>query len=142
PFDLRTSPILVPIAQALVALPLVIRIILPMLGRINDKLRQSAMVLGASPGRVLFDIDLRLALRPMAAAGVFAFAVSLGEFGATVFLARPDRPTMPVMIYRLMGRPDPESFGMAIAASIVLVLATIVVAALVEKIQKGASGVF
>ena len=42
--------------------------------------------------------------RSRVAAGL-AFAVALGEFGATVFVARADWPTLPVAIFRFLGRP-------------------------------------
>ena len=92
PLDLRDSPLLVPMAQALVALPLVVRTLAPVLGGIDDRQRQAAASLGASPLRALLTVDLPVVWKPMLAAGGFAFAVSLGEFGATSFLARDDRP--------------------------------------------------
>ena len=105
PVDLRTSPLLVPIAQAVVAVPLVVRMVLPVLRAIDPRLREAAATLGAAPGRVLRTVDLSIAGRSLGLAVGFAFAASLGEFGATSFLARPDRPTLPVVIFRLIGRP-------------------------------------
>ena len=72
----------------------------------------------------------------------FAFAVALGEFGATSFLARPDHPTLPVVIYRLIGLPGGDNFGMAIAASVVLAGVTVAVIALVERLRVGTVGAF
>ena len=141
PFDLRSSPILVPIAQALVAVPLVVRTVLPALHGIDSRQRESAAVLGAPPWRVLRDVDLSLITRPVLAASGFAFAVALGEFGATSFLSRPDRPTLPVVIYRLVGLPGGDNFGMAIAASVVLAAITVAVIALVERLRVGTMGV-
>ena len=46
PLDLRDSPLLVPIAQALVALPLVVRTLVPVLAGIDDRQRQAAASLG------------------------------------------------------------------------------------------------
>ncbi len=120
PLDLRSSPILIPIAQALVALPLVVRSLLPVLRAIDPRLREAAATLGADPGRVLATIDVPFVLRGLGLAAGFAFATSLGEFGATSFLSRPDHPTLPVVIFRLIGRPGAENFGMAMAASVVL----------------------
>lgn len=142
PFDLRSSPILVPIAQALVALPLVVRTVLPVLRSIDPRLRESAAVLGAAPWRVLRDVDLAVVARPVLAASGFAFAVALGEFGATSFLARPDRPTLPVVIFRLIGLPGGDNFGMALAASVVLAAVTVAVIALVERLRVGTVGAF
>jgi thiamine transport system permease protein len=83
-----------------------------------------------------------MAWRPLLAATGFAFAVSLGEFGATSFLARPDVPTLPVMIYHLLGQPGPGSFGAALAASVVLGVVTSVVMAVVERLRVGDVGAF
>ncbi|ACZ29218.1 binding-protein-dependent transport systems inner membrane component [Xylanimonas cellulosilytica DSM 15894] len=142
--DLRTSGLLVPIAQAVVAVPLVVRTVLPVLRAIDPRLRQAAGVLGASPGRVLRDVDLPIALRSLGLAVGFAFAVSLGEFGATAFLARPDSATLPVVIFRLIGRPGAENYGMALAASVVLAVLTAVVMMLAESLRgnraSGAAG--
>jgi len=132
PFDLRSSWLLIPIAQALVALPLVVRTLLPTLRAIDPRLHEAAATLGAGARRITLTIDLPFALRGLGLAVGFAFATSLGEFGATSFLARPDRPTLPVVIYRLISRPGAENFGMAMAASVLLALLTATVMAVAE----------
>jgi thiamine transport system permease protein len=142
--DLRTSGLLVPIAQAVVAVPLVVRTVLPVLRAIDPRLREASAVLGARPGRVLRDVDAPIALRSLGLAIGFAFAVSLGEFGATAFLARPDSATLPVAIYRLIGRPGAENYGMALAASVVLAVLTAAVMMAAEQLRgdraSGAAG--
>jgi thiamine transport system permease protein len=140
PLDLRSSPVLVPIAQAMVALPLVVRVLAPVLRSVDPRQRQAAASLGASPLRVALTVDLPHAWRALLAATGFAFAVSLGEFGATSFLARPERPTLPVVIYQLMSRPGESSFGMAVAASVVLGLLTAAVMTLAERLRLGSAG--
>lgn len=140
PVDLRTSPLLVPIAQAVVAVPLVVRVVLPVLRAIDPRLREAAATLGATPGRVLRTVDLSIAGRSLGLAVGFAFAASLGEFGATSFLARPDRPTLPVVIFRLIGRPGPESYGMALAASVVLAVLTAGIVAACERLRAPGAG--
>ena len=81
-----------------------------------------------------------MALRSLGLAVGFAFAASLGEFGATSFLARPDRPTLPVVIFRLIGRPGPDNYGMALAASVVLALLTTLIVATCEKLRTAGPG--
>lgn len=142
PLDLRSSPVLVPVAQAMVALPLVVRTLAPVLRSVEPRQRQAAASLGASPLRVALTVDLPTVWRPLLAATGFAFAVSLGEFGATSFLARPDRPTLPVVIYQLVSRPGDQNFGMALAASVVLGLVTVGVMAAVERLRLGSVGAF
>jgi len=122
PLDLRASPMLVPIAQALVGMPLVVRMVLPVLRAADDRLRQAAAVLGASPFRVWTGVDLPIMSRALAGATAFAFAVALGEFGATSFLARPQTSTLPVVIGRLISRPGGANTGTALAAATVLAL--------------------
>lgn len=142
PVDFRGSPWLVPIAQAMVALPLVVRTVAPALHSIDPRQREAAAALGADPLRVLTSVDLPVAWRPVLAAAGFAFAVSLGEFGATSFLARPDRPTLPVVVFELISRPGAENFGMALAASVVLALLTTTVMIVVERLRVGSVGTF
>jgi thiamine transport system permease protein len=142
PVDFRSSPLLVPIAQALVALPLVVRTLVPVLAGIDDRQRQAAASLGASPLRALATVDLAVVWKPLLAAAGFAFAVSLGEFGATSFLARDDHPTMPVVIFRLLGHPGAQNYGMALAASVVLAAATALLVLAVERLRVPGVGGF
>jgi thiamine transport system permease protein len=142
PLDLRDSPLLVPIAQALVALPLVVRTVAPVLAGIDDRQRQAAASLGAPPWRALLTVDLPVVWKPLLAASGFAFAVSLGEFGATAFLARDEQPTVPVVIFRLLGHPGEHNYGMALAASVVLALTTATVVLAVERLRVRSLGAF
>ena len=134
PLDLRGSPWLVPVAQALVAAPFVVRIVAPALRSIDDRLREAAAVLGASPSRVLREVDLPLVLRALGVAAGFAFAVSLGEFGATVFIARSDWPTVPVAIFRFLGRPGAVNAGQAAALGVVLMALTAVTVLIADRV--------
>ena len=142
PLALRDSPLLVPIAQALVALPLVARTIVPVLAGVDDRLRQAAASLGANPLRAVLTVDLPVVWKPLLAAGGFAFAVSLGEFGATSFLARDEHPTLPVVIYQLLGHPGELNYGMALAASVVLAATTAVVVLAVDRLRVASVGAF
>jgi thiamine transport system permease protein len=120
--DLRASPILVPLAHTLVAFPFVVRSLTPALASIEPRLRQAAAVLGASPHRVFRHIDLPLVGRAMLVAATFAFSISLGEFGATAVISRPEYPTVPVMIYRFLAQPGATNYGQALALSTILML--------------------
>ncbi|WP_129284988.1 iron ABC transporter permease [Streptomyces sp. GZWMJZ-114] len=135
PLDLRASWILVPLAQALVGAPFVVRTMLPVLRAVDERLRDAASVLGASPWRVWWEVDLPLVRRAVLVAAGFAFAVSLGEFGATVFLARPDSPTLPVAVARLLGRPGDLNYGQAMALSTVLMLVCVVSLLVLERLR-------
>jgi thiamine transport system permease protein len=142
PFDFRGSSWLVPIAQALVAIPFVVRIMTPVLRAIDPRLREAAATLGASPARVWREVDLPIVARAALVAAGFAFAISLGEFGATVFIVRPDAPTLPVLVYRLLGQPGPQNFGGAMAASVILMALTLVAILGIERFRIGSVGTF
>lgn len=120
PLDLRGTPVLIPIAHALVALPLVSRSLLPALRSINPAWREAAATLGASPFAVWREVDLPILSRAVLVAAAFAFTVSLGEFGATSLLTRPDLPTVPIVIYNYLGQPGELNQGMALAMSTLL----------------------
>jgi len=124
PFDLRTSIILIPIAHALVAVPFVVRTTSPAIAAVQSELREAAATLGASKWRTWWTIDARLIGTALIVAAAFAFAISMGEFGATTFIARPNTPTIPIAIFRLLGRPGPTPFGAAIALSAILAVVT------------------
>src|SRR5690606_38346822 len=78
--DLRSSWLLVPLAQAVVALPLAVRILVPAARAVDPRLRAAAATLGASPWRVWRTVDFRLLRGPTALAAGFAFAIAMGEF--------------------------------------------------------------
>ncbi|MEO7570905.1 MAG: iron ABC transporter permease [Acidimicrobiales bacterium] len=133
PVDLRASAALVPLAQAVVALPFVVRTMTPVLRSIDPRLHEAAAVLGASPARVWWSIDLPIVRRAVLVAAGFAFAISLGEFGATTVIARADAPTVPVTIARLLGRAGPLNTGQAFALSTVLMGLTAGAVLLVDR---------
>ncbi len=140
--DLRSKTIIIPLAHALVAMPFVIRVMVPIIQSIDNRLREAAAVLGASPLRVWREIDLPIVAKAGLVGAGFAAAVSLGEFGATAFIVRPNVPTLPVAIFRLMGRPGAANFGMAMAMSVVLMVVTGLVMLGVERFRAGDVGTF
>ena len=142
PLNLRTSPLLIPIAHALVAIPFVVRAVAPVVRSIDQRLREAASVLGAGPGRVWREVDLPLVSRSLLVAAGFAFAVSLGEFGATVFIARPDFPTLPIAIFRFLGQPGGLNFGQAMAMSSILMAVTASAILFIERFRIGEVGGF
>lgn len=144
PLDLRSTWILVPLAQALVGVPFVVRTMLPVLRAVDGRLREAAAVLGASPLRAWREVDLPMVRRALLVAAGFAFAVSLGEFGATVFIARPDNPTLPVAVARLLGRAGDLNYGQAMALSTVLMVVCAASLLVLERIRpaKASTGEF
>ncbi|NOX34917.1 MAG: iron ABC transporter permease [Deltaproteobacteria bacterium] len=139
PLNLRTSIFLIPIAHALVGFPFVIRAILPALRSIPEQLTDAASMLGASPFKMFWHIDLPLISRALVAGAIFAFTISLGEFGATIFTARPETPTIPVAIYRFLGQPGAMNYGQAMAISVILMAVTAIGYIVIENFRKESS---
>ena len=124
PLNLRDSLALVVIAHTLVAFPFVVRCILPSLRQIPRSVREAAILLGASPGQVFLRIELPIIGRAILVGAIFAFAISMGEFGASAFVTRPHTATMPVAIFRFLSQPGEMNYGQAMAMSTILLLVT------------------
>ena len=124
PIDIRGSALLIPIAHALVGIPFVVRTVNPALGSIGISIREAAATLGAGPFRTFWSVDLRIVRSALLVGAAFAYAISMGEFGATSFIARPSTPTIPVAIFRYLGRPGDAPFGAALAMSVILMVVT------------------
>lgn len=141
---LRTSPLLVLIAHTLVAFPFVVRTLLPVLQGIPPRLRESAAVLGASPLRVWREVDLPIIGRAVLVAAVFSFTVSMGEFGATSFIVRPNSGflTMPIAIERYLSQPGALNFGQALAMSTLLMVVCAVGFVAIERFRYADVGEF
>jgi thiamine transport system permease protein len=142
PLNLRASPLLLPLAHTLVAFPFVVRSLLPALRGLNPHWREAAGVLGASRARIVHEIDLPIIGRALLVGAVFAFTVSVGEFGATLLIARPDFPTMPVVIYRLLGAQGMLNQGQGLAMSTLLMLVCAISFVLIERFRVGEIGEF
>ncbi|HEU5098398.1 MAG TPA: iron ABC transporter permease [Roseiflexaceae bacterium] len=135
PLNLLTSPWLIPIAHALLAFPFVVRSLLPALRGLDPRLREAARALGAGPARVLREIDLPLLFPALLVGAVFAFTVSIGEFGAALLLYRPEYPTVPVVIDRFLGLPGQQNYGQGLALSTILMLITGLSFVLLEQVR-------
>jgi thiamine transport system permease protein len=135
PLDLATSWFLVPLAQAVVAIPFVVRTVVPALRSIDPRLREAAAILGASPRRAWREVDLPIVSRAFVVAAGFCAAVSLGEFGATLFVARPSTPTVPIAIGRFLARPGALNVGQSLALATILMVLTGVIVFAIEHVR-------
>lgn len=135
PINLLRSPLLIPVAHTLLAFPFVVRSLLPALRGLDPQLREAASIQGAGPLRVLREIDLPILFPALLVGAVFAFTVSLGEFGATLLLSRPDYPTIPIAIYRFLGQPGAENYGQALALSTILMIISVLCFLLLERVR-------
>lgn len=133
---------LIPVAHTLVALPMVIRTLLPVLRGIPENLRLAAKSMGASPLRVFREVDLPVLFRAIAVSLLFAFTISLGEFGASSFLSNTAMPTIPVAIYRYLSQPGALNYGQALAMSSLLMVVCVAGSLIIEQIRLPGEEVF
>ncbi|WP_408068754.1 ABC transporter permease [Williamsia herbipolensis] len=140
PAGVASWPGLIPAVQALIAVPVVIRVIAPALAAIPPRLRHAAATLGAGPWRVWRTVDLPLIWRPLAASGAFAFIIAVGEFGATGFLARPGTTTLPVLIGSALNRPGADNLATAMACSVLMIVATAIAVVVMESFRTVSGG--
>jgi thiamine transport system permease protein len=128
PLALLTWPWLVPLAHSTIALPFVIR--------------NLQSTLGATPLRVWWTVDWPIVSRATLSAAAFAFTISLGEFGATSLLVRPEYPTLPTAIYRFLSQPGGLNYGQALAMASILMLVCGVGIGLIEAVRLPGTGEF
>ena len=142
PLNLRASWLIIPVSHTLVALPFVIRSVLPAMRAIPSSLGEAARVLGAKPHQKLLSIDAPLLGKSIAVGATFAFTVSMGEFGASLFVAQRESVTIPVVIYRLLGDPGLASYRQSLAMSVLLMLVCAGGFMLIERLRVAGAGEF
>ena len=142
PLDLRASWMILVVAHSLVAYPFVIRSVLPVLRAMPPSLREAAAVLGASPTRVFISVDLPIIAPALLVGATFAFAISMGEFGASLLLVRPEFTTMPVAIFRFLGQPGGVNLGEALAMSSLLMAVVALGFVAIERFRFRGVGAF
>lgn len=142
PLALRSSILILPVAHAVVAVPFVMRSVLPGFRGVQHSLREAAAMMGADGWRTWREVDWPLVRRPILVGALFAFTISLGEFSATIFLSRPETPTLPVAIYRFLGQPGALNYGQALAMSVLLMLVCAVAFLVIEHYRFSDGGEF
>jgi len=135
-FPLRSSWLIVPLAQALIALPMVIRLVYPALVSLGKEPLEQALLDGASGWQTWRFIESRMIRGVLVTALGFAAIISLGEFGASSFLANGSQATIPTLLYRLIARPGEQNYGMAMAVSAILIVLSALVVYLVSRVPK------
>ncbi|PWI49225.1 hypothetical protein CEE45_02470 [Candidatus Heimdallarchaeota archaeon B3_Heim] len=125
--------IVIIIAQTLIAFPFANRIIAATRSNIDQTIINVARSLGVSRLGAFFKIELPLLLPGIVIAGLFSFAISIGEFGATYFLSKTNFATIPVGIYRLVAT---RNIGPAAAFASLLVIITVGSFMIIERVGK------
>ncbi len=126
-FPLRSSWLITPIAQSLLAIPLVVRLIYPALRGIDPELLEAAALDSASSGDTWWLIELPTIKNVLLISMGYATIISIGDFGAANFLAYGQQGTITTVLYQLISKPGAANYGMAMAASSILILVTFVI---------------
>ena len=95
--------IAIAMAHAVTTYPLVMRGLSAFYQGLSGNIFKAAALAGAGPGKTFLTIDLPLVLKPLLAVSAFAFALSAGEFNASVILSKGKVTTIPVLMYRMIG---------------------------------------
>ncbi len=97
------SDVSVVLAHSFIALPFVFRSVGTALEHTDPALRESALIQGAGEFQSLILIELPLIGKSLITGALFSFALSMGEINAVLILAPPERITIPIAVYRLIG---------------------------------------
>nr|WP_247418420.1 iron ABC transporter permease [Halomarina salina] len=128
-----TGAVAIVAAHAVSGYPFVTRSVSPLLSRLDPALPEVARAAGASRLRALWDVELPLVFGGVLAGAAFAFAISVGEFDATVILAEGSNSyTMPVVIQRYLG--SERALGPPSAMGTVLLLVTAVSFVVIDRL--------
>ena len=136
---LRSSWVIVPLAQALIALPMVIRLVYPALVSIGKEPIEQASLDGASSWQIWRFVETGMIKGVLLTAAGYAAIISVGEFGASSFLAYGSEGTIPTLLFRLIARPGEQNYGMAMAVSAILIVFVWLVIALLDGLARGLS---
>ncbi len=119
---LRSSWLIVPLSQALIAQPMVIRLVYPALVSIGKEPIEQASLDGASSWQIWRFVESGMIKGVLLTAAGYAAIISVGEFGASSFLAFGSEGTIPTLLFRLIARPGEQNYGMAMAVSGILIM--------------------
>ncbi len=120
--DSSLNWVFIVISHTLIAFPFVLRTLLPVVETTSPDFVFVARSLGMSRVRAFFSVDLKLLRIPLIASSIFAFAISMGEFGATLMLFKTENTTIPIALFRfLSGR----HFGVAGAMGTILLFTSL-----------------
>jgi thiamine transport system permease protein len=115
---------------------MVIRIVYPALLSIGKEPIEQAQLDGASSIQTWRFVESKLIRGVLLTALGFAAIISIGEFGASTFLANGSQSTIPTLLFRLISRPGDQNYGMAMAVSAILIVLSAVVVYLVSIVPR------
>lgn len=130
------------LAHCLISFPFVVRSLLPAMRALPQQLTDTARTLGARPLKIIFQIEFPLLIPAFITAASFAFTISLGEFGASLVLSRPEYATLPVAIFDRFSKPGINNYSSALVLSVLLMIVTVSAILIIEYSGKSKSRSF
>jgi thiamine transport system permease protein len=115
---------------------MVIRFVHPALLAIGREPIEQAQLDGATSWQSWKYIESRMIRSVLLTAVGFAAIISVGEFGASSFLANGSQATIPTLLFRLIARPGDQNYGMAMAVSAILIVLSALVVFFVSRTPK------
>lgn len=133
PVNVLNSPFAILFAHILASFPFALRTIMPVIETTSDSFVYAARSLGLSGFRSFIKVELNLIKPSLIASSTFIFAISLGEFGATFMLYRPQYTTLTVALYRLLSG---RHYGPAAAIGGIFVILNIIVFFIIDRLAR------
>ena len=136
PFDVAYTQLGVLLALLFVTLPFVVRAVQPVLGELDREMEEAAASLGATPLTTFRRVVLPN-LRPAIFAGAgLGFARALGEFGSVVLISGNLPFETEVASVFVFGQIETDNVAGAAAVSMVLLVASLVLLALISAVGR------
>lgn len=135
PIQLTGTWYIVVLVHTVIAYPLGARAVYSSLRSIPPDLVKASRSMGAGRLESYFRVKLPLMMPGILVAAVFAFAISIGELGATMMVSREAYMTMPVFLYRMVGGGG-RQFGAMNAFAVILMGITFLSFLAIEMIKR------
>ena len=119
PIQIYGSSWAIVIAHTVIVFPFVFRAVSNSVRSMNPDLTDAARTLGATRIQRFLMVEVPQITPGIVVGATFGFAISIGEFGATLLLYRPQYSTIPIAIYRFLAA---RNFGAATAMAVILML--------------------
>jgi thiamine transport system permease protein len=127
---------IIALVHTLLAYPFCARSVLTSKRSMDPERSKAAQLLGSSRVRTWMDIELPQLMPGIAVAAIFAFAISLGEFGATNMVHSPEYTTMPVALFGFISGQE-RGIGPTSAYAVILMSAAAISFVILDRIVKG-----
>jgi putative spermidine/putrescine transport system permease protein len=108
------------LAHGVVCAPYAVRTIQATALRLDRNLEDSALSLGATPRRVLWDVTIPLLKPGLLAGGIMAFVISFDNVTISLFLSAPGAITLPALLFNQASETGLSTTLAAVCALLVL----------------------